>query len=170
LPTNQPTAPTITAWLIEKIAAQLKLPASHINPNEPFANYGLDSLQAVSLAGDLETWLDRDLPPTLIWDYPTITTLAAHLAQTPNLQSPISNPQSLIAAPQTTKIALIGLSCRFPHAPNPAAFWQLLANGVDGISEVPPDRWDADAFYAADGAPGKMNTRWGGFLDQVDQF
>lgn len=68
-------------------------------------------------------------------------------------------------------IAIIGLGCRFPGAKNPQAFWQLLRNGVDAITEVPPNRWDVDAFYDPDpNAVGKMNTRWGGFLEQVDQF
>jgi acyl transferase domain-containing protein len=68
-------------------------------------------------------------------------------------------------------IAIIGTGCRFPGADNPEAFWQLLRNGVDAISEVPPDRWDIDAFYAPDPAtPGKMNTRYGGFLERVDGF
>ena len=68
-------------------------------------------------------------------------------------------------------IALIGIGCRFPGAENTEAFWQLLQNGVDAITEVPADRWDNAAFYDPDIAtPGKMNTRWGGFLEQVDHF
>ena len=68
-------------------------------------------------------------------------------------------------------IAIIGMGCRFPGADNPAAFWELLVNGVDAISEVPADRWDVDAYYDPDpAAPGKMITRHGGFLGQVDQF
>ncbi len=68
-------------------------------------------------------------------------------------------------------IAIIGIGCRFPGAEDPEAFWQLLRNGVDAIAEVPKDRWDIDAFYEPEpGKPGKMNTRWGGFLEQVDQF
>jgi acyl transferase domain-containing protein len=68
-------------------------------------------------------------------------------------------------------IAIIGVGCRFPHANNPESFWKLLHNGIDAIAQVPKDRWDVDAFYDPDPAiPGKMNTRWGGFLDQVDQF
>ncbi|HAA30904.1 MAG TPA: beta-ketoacyl synthase, partial [Cyanobacteria bacterium UBA8553] len=68
-------------------------------------------------------------------------------------------------------IAIIGVGCRFPGAKNPEAFWQLLCNGEDAITEVPADRWDVDALYdPTPGSRGKMNTRWGGFLEQVDQF
>lgn len=72
---------------------------------------------------------------------------------------------------QTQPIAIIGLGCRFPGAKDPAAFWQLLRDGVDAITEVPADRFDIDAIYdPRPGVPGKIATRWGGFLEQVDHF
>ncbi|MET8681398.1 beta-ketoacyl synthase N-terminal-like domain-containing protein, partial [Streptomyces sp. NPDC004647] len=68
-------------------------------------------------------------------------------------------------------IAVIGLSCRLPGAKSPEAFWQLLRSGGDAIGEVPSDRWDAGELHDPDGsAPGKVNTRRGGFLDGVDEF
>ncbi|MEB3357146.1 MAG: type I polyketide synthase, partial [Synechococcales bacterium] len=68
-------------------------------------------------------------------------------------------------------IAIIGIGCRFPGAKNPEAFWQLLCQGKDAIAEVPSNRWNIDQFYdPAPGKPGKMSTRWGGFLDRVDGF
>jgi thioester reductase-like protein len=68
-------------------------------------------------------------------------------------------------------IAIIGVGCRLPGAANPAAFWQLLRNGVDAIQEIPADRWDVDKFYDPQpGVPGKMSTRWGGFISEVDRF
>ncbi|MCL4267599.1 MAG: type I polyketide synthase [Anaerolineae bacterium] len=68
-------------------------------------------------------------------------------------------------------VAIIGLSGRFPGAENIREYWQLLCNSVDAITEVPADRWDAHQLYDPDlAAPGKINTRWGGFLRQVDQF
>ena len=71
----------------------------------------------------------------------------------------------------TEPVAIIGMSCRFPGAPSVEAYWALLRNGVDAISEVPPDRWDVDAYYDPDpDAPAKMVTRWGGFIRDVDQF
>jgi 8-amino-7-oxononanoate synthase/malonyl CoA-acyl carrier protein transacylase len=72
---------------------------------------------------------------------------------------------------QTQPIAIIGIGCRLPGAGDPDAFWQLLRGGVDAISEVPPDRWNADELYDPNPAtPSKMNTRWGGFLERVDLF
>lgn len=72
----------------------------------------------------------------------------------------------------TEPLAVIGLGCRFPGgANNTALYWDLLAGGSEGICEVPPDRWDIDAYYDPDpDMPGKMNTRWGGFLEGIDRF
>lgn len=73
---------------------------------------------------------------------------------------------------QTEPIAVVGMSCRFPGgADSPAAYWELLRNGIDAISEVPRDRWNIDEYYDPDPeAAGKMYTRYGGFLRNVDQF
>ncbi|HZH78028.1 MAG TPA: beta-ketoacyl synthase N-terminal-like domain-containing protein, partial [Archangium sp.] len=59
-------------------------------------------------------------------------------------------------------IAVVGLACRFPGAPNAEAFWRLLCERKDLLREVPADRWDTSDWYDADPqAPGKMNTRHG---------
>jgi len=73
---------------------------------------------------------------------------------------------------KTEPIAIIGMGCRFPgDANNPDQFWSNLINGVDAISKVPPERWDADAFYDPEiDVPGKMVTRWGGFIKDIDKF
>jgi acyl transferase domain-containing protein/acyl carrier protein len=69
-------------------------------------------------------------------------------------------------------VAIIGMGCRFAGgATSPEAFWNLLRESVDAITEVPQDRWNITTFYDPNRAkPGKANTRWGGFLEQVDQF
>ena len=73
---------------------------------------------------------------------------------------------------QTETIAIVGTSCRFPGgAVDMSSYWRLLREGVNAVREVPPERWDVDAYYDPDpSAPGKTATRWGAFLDQVDQF
>ena len=69
-------------------------------------------------------------------------------------------------------IAVIGMGCRFPGgANNPDAYWEMLLRSVDGITEVPKTRWDIDDYYDRDrDAPGKMYTRYGGFIEDVDKF
>ena len=74
----------------------------------------------------------------------------------------------------TEPIAVVGMGCRFPGgADNPAQFWQLLQDGMDGIVRVPPERWDADAFFSDDhSVPGTICSRVGGFLTswRPDEF
>ncbi|HEU4533744.1 MAG TPA: beta-ketoacyl synthase N-terminal-like domain-containing protein, partial [Polyangiaceae bacterium] len=69
-------------------------------------------------------------------------------------------------------IAVIGIGCRFPGgAHTPEAYWRLLRDGVDAVTEVPPDRWDVDAYYDPDPSkPGKTNVRRGSFLPDVYDF
>jgi len=69
-------------------------------------------------------------------------------------------------------IAVVGMACRFPAGGNtPAEFWNNLLNGKDGVTEVPADRWDWREVYDPNpDAPGKTYTKWGGFIDNVDQF
>ena len=69
-------------------------------------------------------------------------------------------------------IAIIGMGCRFPGGVgSPEDYWALLRDGVDAVGEMPPDRWDVDAYYDPDpAAPGKMSVKSGGFLTCVDRF
>ncbi|MTD58857.1 type I polyketide synthase, partial [Amycolatopsis pithecellobii] len=57
-------------------------------------------------------------------------------------------------------IAVVGLSCRFPGAPDPGRYWQLLRDGVDAVTEAPPGRWESAS----------LPTRRGGFLTGIDEF
>ncbi|HAG84336.1 MAG TPA: polyketide synthase, partial [Cyanobacteria bacterium UBA12227] len=79
---------------------------------------------------------------------------------------------SEIEQAKTEPIAIVGMGCRFPGgADNPEAFWKLLSNGVDAVAEIPYDRWDIDTYFDPDPCvPGKIYTRHGGFLQQIDQF
>lgn len=161
----------IQSFLLARIASMLEMDASAIDPRQPFTYYGLGSVQAVSLTGDLETFLNRKLSPTLAWDYPTIESLSSFLA---NDSRPAKTATPVTPQPTFNNvnepIAIIGLSCRFPQAEGPQAFWELLRSGVDAITEVPPDRWDVDAFHATEPGAGKVTTRFGAFLDNVDLF
>ena len=68
-------------------------------------------------------------------------------------------------------IAIVSVACRFPGAPDPEAYWELLSGGVDAIREIPDDRFDVDEYYDPDPeAKGKIYTRYGGYLDSIDGF
>lgn len=176
LESGSPFKETIQTWLVRHIANRLNLSPEEIDPQQPFVFYGLDSVQAVSLSGDLEIFLGRRLSPTLIWDYPSIDLLSEYLASEPSTSvletKPIEVTSPTGSLPGSKEpIAVIGLGLRFPGAEHPEEFWQLLRDGVDAIQEVPSDRWDQDSFYDPDpSANGKAITRWGGFLDRVDLF
>ncbi|MFI5644886.1 guadinomine polyketide synthase module 4 GdnH [Kitasatospora sp. NPDC051705] len=68
-------------------------------------------------------------------------------------------------------IAVIGMGCRLPSAPDPDAYWELLRSGGEAIRDIPADRWDVDAHYDPDpAAEDRMYCRRGGFLDDVAGF
>src|SRR5690606_24855625 len=80
----------VRQWLIAKVAEHLKVDAASVNVRESLEAYGLDSLAAVQIAEELGTWLSREFPPTLIYDYPSIHALTEFIsgkaADTPSTQ------------------------------------------------------------------------------------
>lgn len=159
---GRPSADTdeIRAWFVDRLALELGVSTAEIDTTLPFAHHGLDSVHAIQLLGALETWLGRAVPPTLVYEYPTIDQAAAYLsgdAADDTRTAPADLPEPRADEP----IAIIGIGCRFPGADGTSAFWQLLCAGVDAVTETPPDRWGADVGGAA---------AWGGFLDRIDEF
>jgi acyl transferase domain-containing protein/acyl carrier protein len=160
----------IQEYLVDQIAA-----IAHINPvdidlHEPFSSYGLTSRDVVTMSGDLEELLGRRLSPTLAYEYPSIESLSSYLSH--GEVEKVEDTDENISPPTTTEpIAIIGMGCRFPGADNPDSFWLLLSRGEDAISEIPVDRWNKQAFYNPDPSiPGKSISKWGGFLNSIDQF
>jgi acyl carrier protein len=184
---------SISEWLVEAVSLKIGREAESIDVNAPFSRIGIKSMDLLAIVAELGSWLNRKLPATLGFDYPTIHALADFLENDP-VDHETDFPGGGLSRfcgisdhlkRQTTSetmdsdgkytndpIAVVGMGCRFPGGCNtPEMFWNFLEAGGDGITEVPPDRWDVDAFY--DSNPdnsGKMTTRWGGFLDRIDQF
>lgn len=150
----------IERWLISHIIAELNLSPLEIDVEQPFVHFGMDSLKAISLAADLESWLGRPFSPTLAYDYPNIKVLARHLGgETDSSVAPV--PRAEMLGDEGEPIAIIGIGCRFPGASGPAAFWELIKEGVDAVGEAPAGRWDGED---------KADVNYGGFLQRVDQF
>ncbi|MDE5120758.1 MAG: type I polyketide synthase, partial [Trichodesmium sp. St19_bin1] len=153
---------------------------------QPLFDLGLDSLMAVELKNRLESSLQTSLSSTLLFDYPTLETLVEYLADvipmelsitdsseaSKNLSSGAEGVSTEALHSEKEAIAIIGMSCRFPGGANsPEAFWEILNQGMDAISEVPQNRWNIDEYYDPNpDTPGKIISRYGGFLSQVDSF
>ncbi|PTL78226.1 type I polyketide synthase [Vitiosangium sp. GDMCC 1.1324] len=138
-----------------------------------FHEMGLDSIMAVEVKVRLEKSLGLSLPATLAFNFPSVRALTAHLSSLLEAEAPRSaSPETRSDVRADEPIAIVGMACRLPGgADTPEAFWKLLREGTDAISEIPADRWDVNAWYDADPeAPGKMYARAGGFLREVDRF
>ncbi|VWD46488.1 non-ribosomal peptide synthetase/type I polyketide synthase [Burkholderia contaminans] len=176
---------------IDRAVAQvLGYDAGTLDRDLGFFEMGMDSLMALDVRTQLETALGIPLSVALLFDHPTVNALADFLAEQASgmaadahaapAQAVPPQPQPRPIAPAIEAreagtpepIAIVGMSCRFPGAAqNLDAYWNLLNDGVDAISEVPRERWDVDAYYDPDPEkPGRMYCRFGGFLDDVDQF
>ncbi|WP_435590270.1 SDR family NAD(P)-dependent oxidoreductase [Nocardia sp. bgisy118] len=164
------STPEIEAWLIARIAELLGVDPAGLPVDVPFAALGLSSMQAVELSDDLQSWAGISLSPTFAYDHPSVAAAAAALAAALAGTNETTEQKGSAADP-ADGIAIVGIGCRFPGADGPKEFWDLLRAGVDAITEVPADRWDAAALYDPDpDAPGRMTTKWGGFLDDVEHF
>ena len=73
------TREEISAWLVSWAANELEIAKGEIETARSLLEYSLSSVTATILVGDLEDWLDLRLPPTLVWDYPSIDAMTDHL-------------------------------------------------------------------------------------------
>jgi acyl transferase domain-containing protein/acyl-CoA synthetase (AMP-forming)/AMP-acid ligase II/acyl carrier protein len=161
------TSGEVQAWLAAKLAERAGVRLEDIDPSAPFAHYGLDSLTAVRLAGELEEWTGSELSPTLFYEHPTLEAVCRFLTGVTPASARLVIPT--IAADEP--IAIVGLACRFPGAADVRELWQLLAEGREAVAEVPSSRWDVERFYDRDpDRPGKSVSRRGGFIAAVDRF
>ncbi|RKQ70071.1 SDR family NAD(P)-dependent oxidoreductase [Oceanibaculum indicum] len=197
LPQAAPTTSSDTA-LRDRVAERLRnifaeasgLPAGGIDPSRPLEEYGIDSLMVTRLNAALEAPFGA-LPKTLLFEHRTLAALAAHLAAAkgdecrrwtglasaertmPAAAQPVVRATSAPVS-QDEPIAIIGLSGRYPGAPDLDAFWANLAAGRDAITEIPPERWDMEGFFQANAdeavANGRSYAKWGGFLEGFAEF
>jgi acyl-CoA synthetase (AMP-forming)/AMP-acid ligase II len=134
------------------------------DPGETFAAMGLDSSGVVAVAEALSTALGRPVHGADLYDHPTPAKLTAFLdGGVTEVHRPVTRSRA---------VAIVGAACRLPGGIDDLdGLARLLAGGADPITEVPAARWDLDAWYdPTPGTPGRMCTRHGGFLDDLDRF
>ena len=157
---GSPKRDAIATWLAAKVAGPLGIRPDEVDVSRPLAGFGIGSLQAVRLAAELEEWLGRKLTPTLVYDYPTIDTLADFLG---GEMRPRGDRQGSAnrCCQEREPIAIIGIGCRFPGAAHPAAFWRMLRDGVEGVGPIPGSRWEPGALER------RASPERGGFLPDI---
>ncbi|MDC3987763.1 type I polyketide synthase [Polyangium jinanense] len=161
--------------IVERAAEVLELGgADLIDPRRGFFELGMGSLSSLKLVDRLETSLGISIPKTAAFDHPTPEALAGFLSGLLGGESVKESPREGggEGADLHEPIAIVGVACRLPGGVRtPEAFWDLLRQGRDAITEVPRDRWDPDALRGAEyDVPAPSCLRHGGFLDGIDGF
>ncbi len=182
----------ILSFLQEEVQAVLSLPTTPAS-NVGFFDLGMDSLMAVELRNRVNRALagSYTAPNTLVFDYPDIASVVAHLVdEIGDAESDSGGPETgegagseaasapeapaepgSEAVPRTDNegIAIIGMACRFPGAPDLNAFWSMLENGEDAVTDARPDA--GSASVSPNGSDqGDEGWRRAGFIDGIDRF
>ena len=171
----------LASFLQQEVQAVLRLPSAPA-PAVGFFDLGMDSLMAVELRNRINRAFAGEYVAsnTAVFDYPDIAQLAGHVAgqlgdlgdaPAPRPQPrPEPRPEPVATTPREDGgVAIVGMACRFPGAPDLAAFWRQLEDGGSGISD---GRTGSGPW--ADGAamlpPEFAAFRKGGFVDEIDRF
>lgn len=158
----------------------------------PLRDMALDSLDLLGFRTLLQRMFGRSIPPTLFFSCPTLADIRRHIEASADdsaagankrMTDPVSLADISVLEPAADTaaavarnsdqgpIAVVGMAGRFPGCADLEGYWDLLAAGRNGITRVPAERWDADAYYSPDSAePGKIVTRAGGFIEDIDRF
>lgn len=187
---------TLLRDLVDLTSNVLDIPTTKVNSERVFGDFGFDSITLQELAQQLKKRFDITISPALFFSKNTLTKLANHLIEehtatlhsiyqplSPEIPDAIERSsassvqvtQAVTGQPPTlnnnTDIAVIGAAGILPGAKDLDEFWHNLENGIDCISEIPRERWNWEDFYGeAFGTPNKSNSKWGGFIEDVDKF
>ena len=171
----------LASFLQSEVKAVLRLPTTPA-PTVGFFDLGMDSLMAVELRNRLNRAFAGAYTAsnTVVFDYPDIAALAAHLAgelaEVVGADAPAPQPDP---APEPTArrddgasadaIAIVGIACRFPGAPDLPAFWQQLEAGADAVTDErrEPEPWQD----FVENLPTRYDAyRRAGFVAGIDEF
>ncbi|KJH66516.1 polyketide synthase [Chromobacterium violaceum] len=174
-------------WDLRDLACRpLKAERHALDDNANLADFGFDSISLAEYAGLLSRHFGLALTPELFFSHSTLARIAAHLLERhrPALEACYRAEAKPAAAHVTASpaiaepgrlengaIAVIGVSGRFPGARSAEEMWRVLAEGVDMVGEIPPERYDWRDYYGDPRQdPGKTRCIWMGSVPGVDEF
>ena len=137
------------------------------NELQPIAFSGIADARGAAMAAVLAAPLAEKAVRVAILAGADIADQGARLVA--QLDVPFSGPRVHTAPPlKPFDVAIVGMGCLLPKAPNVRAFWANILNKVDAIGDIPKERFNIDLYYDPDRkAKDKIHSRWGGFLDPV---
>ena len=162
-----PDAPVdLLALLRGTLAQVLGRAPTGIPADRPIGELGASSLQLVDFTERLEQRLGRPIASTLPFDAPTLAEMAALLAGRP--------PRLVPPTPTDTvdSLCIVGIGCRFAGGVTDlSSLEDLLRSEREVMEEVPAARWDlGEWFDPTPGRPGKISSRWGGWIHGIESF
>ena len=167
----------LASFIRQELKAVLRLSSSP-SPTAGFFDLGMDSLMAVELRNRLNRALAGEYTAsnTIVFDHPSVAELARHLAEEiENLTGAPRGPERPAREPRAAVrvehdgIAIVGMACRFPGAPDLPSFWEQLLAGADLVTE---GRSEFHSWHDLVGDPAARNPayRWGGYVGGLDEF
>lgn len=171
--------------LLNSVAALLEIDARRLEVEANFSEFGMDSRIFTELAFKLNEKYGLRLAPALLFGHASLRELAKFLVgEYPGEIAAVYRTGPIPAAAQESirprgpsqsanrdPIAVVGLAGIYPKAADIHAFWKLLSEGGEAISEVPGSRWDWRELHGDPAeAEGVSLSRYGGFIDDMDKF
>ncbi|MEY4483621.1 MAG: hypothetical protein RL693_1073, partial [Verrucomicrobiota bacterium] len=186
--------------LTGSLSKALYIDDAEIDLDKPFIDIGLDSIVGVEWIHVINKEYGLELPASRVYDHPNVRKFAAYLAKLLAERIPIQQPVSGIVATNieaparlevhqpviqsssefqarpaqeesSGRIAIVGISGRYPDAEDLIQFWKNLAESRNSVREVPRERWDVNDYYDPDvSKSGKIYCKWLGALKDVDCF
>ncbi|PHG78289.1 SDR family NAD(P)-dependent oxidoreductase [Bacillus wiedmannii] len=191
---EQDKLPTIEDNLCRIVADIQGKSIEEVSVEEAFYEQGLDSTNLLDIVKQIETKINVQLYPTLLFEYNNIKDLAMYLDQEYGAQyelylennhteisvkkvisefkaEQIEEGVNPLQSRPSKDIAIIGLAGKYPQSSDINEFWRKMVGGEDCITEIPKDHWDFHLHYDADPTvSGKTYSKWGGCIPDIDKF
>lgn len=151
--------------------------------DQPLLEAGFDSLGAVELRNNLSSYFKIDMPPTLLFDYPTVAALSSFVSKAQSVLAEGRSEQSQHTLLRASSVivehcpevqptsAVVAVACRCPTFVNDLDSFQNALQQAEDLTEVVPlSRWNVQDLYSPHPSAGRMYTRFASFVNTIDKF
>ncbi len=197
LPEQHSSIDQVASFLVQQVTQILKLAQHNVSIEKNLGEYGMDSVHFIELSKSISNHYQIQLTPAIWNTYTDLSAISQYLVnqypeqvnrvhQYHNISLSMNTPRlniqpqrvaeqrptsPLSSSEDEQDIAIIGMQALFPHSDDLTSFWQQMMDGKDFVTEIPPSRWNwQDYFGDSTNHTDKTNSKWGSFINQIDQF